>query len=72
MSHKVHPKIFRIKGINDWKSQWFSKKKYKDNLEQDYLIRIFIKKQLKQAAIDDVIIKRSANSVQIEIGRAHV
>jgi len=70
MSHKVHPKIFRIKDINDWKSQWFSKKKYKDNLEQDYLIRVFIKKQLKQAAIDDVIIKRSANSVQIVIKAA--
>jgi len=70
MSHKVHPKIFRIKDIGDWKSQWFSKKKYKDNLEQDYLIRIFIKKQLKQAAIDDVIIKRSANSVQIVIKAA--
>ena len=67
MSHRVHPKVFRIKGINDWTSQWFSKKKYRDYLEQDYKIRDFIKERLKQAAIDDVIIKRSTNSIQIVI-----
>jgi small subunit ribosomal protein S3 len=70
MSHKVHPKIFRIRGIGDWKSQWFSKKKYKENLEQDYQIREFIKEELKPAVIDDVVIKRSANSIQIVIRAA--
>jgi len=67
MSHRVHPKIFRIRDINNWTSQWFSKKKYRDYLEQDYNIREFIKERLKQAAIDDVVIKRSANSIQIVI-----
>lgn len=70
MSHKVHPKIFRIKEINDWKSQWFNKKKYKNNLEQDYKIREFIKKRLKEGAVDEAIIKRSANSVHIIIRAA--
>ena len=67
MSHRVHPKVFRIKNINDWTSQWFSKRKYRDYLEQDYNIRDFIKEQLKQAAIDEVTIKRSTNSIQIII-----
>ncbi|OGZ32916.1 MAG: 30S ribosomal protein S3 [Candidatus Portnoybacteria bacterium RBG_13_40_8] len=67
MTHRVHPKIFRIKNINDWSSQWFNKRKYRDFLEQDFRIREFIKKQLKQAAVDEVIIKRSANSIQIII-----
>jgi small subunit ribosomal protein S3 len=67
MSHRVHPKIFRIRNIDDWSSQWFNKRKYRDFLEQDFRIREFIKKQLKQAAVDEVIIKRSANSVQIII-----
>jgi len=70
MSHQVHPKIFRIKGISNWKSQWFDKKKYKQNLEQDYKIREFVKEHLEQAAIDEVIIKRSANSVNIIIKAA--
>jgi len=67
MTHRVHPKVFRIKGIEDWSSQWFSRKKYRDFLEQDYIIREFIKKQLKSAAVDEVIVKRSANSIQIVI-----
>jgi len=67
MAHKVHPKGFRIKGINDWTSQWFTKRKYRDYLEQDFRIREFIKQQLKQAALDEVIVKRSANSIQIVI-----
>lgn len=67
MAHKVHPKVFRIRGINSWTSQWFSKRKYRDYLEQDFKIREFIKEKLKQAALDDVIVKRSANSIQIVI-----
>jgi len=70
MGHKVHPKIFRIKQLSDWKSQWFSQKKYRSYLEQDYRIREFAKKQLKQAAVDDVLIKRTANSLQILIRAA--
>lgn len=67
MSHRVHPKVFRIKGIEDWQSQWFSKKNYKSNLEQDIKIREFLKKELKPAIVDEIIIKRSANSIHIII-----
>lgn len=70
MSHRVHPKIFRIKELADWDSQWFDKKRYKENLEQDYKIREFLNKKLDQAAIDQIIIKRSANSVHIIIKTA--
>jgi small subunit ribosomal protein S3 len=70
MAHKVHPKIFRIKNLSDWQSQWFSVRKYRENLEKDYRIREFIKKQLKAAAIDEVIIKRTANAIQILIKAA--
>ncbi|MCX6729983.1 MAG: 30S ribosomal protein S3, partial [Candidatus Portnoybacteria bacterium] len=63
MSHRVHPKIFRIKGIEDWQSQWYGKKNYKTNLEQDLKIRAFVKKELKTGAINEVIIKRLANAI---------
>jgi small subunit ribosomal protein S3 len=70
MSHRVHPKVFRIRGIDDWQSQWFGKKNYKSNLEQDINIREFLKKELKSAIIDEIIIKRSANSIHIIIKAA--
>jgi small subunit ribosomal protein S3 len=67
MSHRVHPKIFRIKGIEDWQSQWYGNKNYKTNLEQDLKIRAFIKKELKAGAINQVVIKRLANAIHIII-----
>jgi len=70
MSHRVHPKIFRIKNAEDWQSQWFGEKNYKYNLEQDLQIRAFVKKTLKAAIINEVIIKRSANSVHIIVKAA--
>lgn len=70
MGHSVHPTIFRIKNIEDWKSQWFDSKNFKKNLEQDYKIREFVKKNLKQAAVNETIIKRSANSIHVVIQTA--
>lgn len=70
MSNKVHPKVFRIKELTDWNSQWFDTKKYKENLEQDYKIREFLNKKLDQAVIEQIIIKRSANSIHIIIRTA--
>lgn len=67
MSHHVHPKIFRIRELSDWKSQWFDKKNYKKNLEQDYRIRTFLTERLKEASVDEIIIKRSANSLHVII-----
>ncbi len=70
MTHIVHPKVFRIKDLKDWKSQWFNKKNYKKNLEQDYKIREFLNSQLRESAVDEILIKRSANSIHIIIRAA--
>jgi len=70
MSHKVHPRAFRLGYTTDWKSRWFDRKKYKEYLKQDYELREFIMAELKQAAVKEVEIKRSANSVNIIIHAA--
>jgi len=67
VSHKVHPYIFRLGHSTDWKSKWFSKKKYKEFLKQDYELRNFIVSNLKQSAIEKVEISRSANLIKIKI-----
>ncbi len=67
MSHKVHPKAFRLGYTEDWKSKWFNRKKYKQYLEQDYLLREFLMKELKDAEIEKIEIKRSSNSLRIII-----
>lgn len=70
MSHKVHPRAFRLGYTADWKSRWFNKKKYKEFLEQDYKLREFIVSRLKQTAIKEIEIIRSANSINIKIHAA--
>ena len=70
MAHKVHPKSFRLGIISNWRSLWFNRKKYKEFLKQDYELREFLMKKLKQAAINDIEIKRSANLIQIKIHSA--
>lgn len=70
MGHHVHPYAFRLGYTTDWKSRWFNRKKYKDYLKQDYYLREFLMARLKQAAAQDIEIKRSANSVNIIIHAA--
>ncbi len=67
MSHKVHPRAFRLGYTADWKSRWFNKKKYKEFLKQDYKLREFIIAKLKQTAIKEIEITRSANLLNIKI-----
>ena len=70
MGHKVHPKIFRIGELYGWSSKWFSKKDYAKLLEQDLRIKKFLKTHLKDAAVAEVEIERSAGSITIIIHSA--
>jgi small subunit ribosomal protein S3 len=70
MGHKVHPFVFRIGTVTNWKSRWFDKKKYKELLEQDVKLRDFIMKKLAKAGVNSVEIERSANLVNIIVQTA--
>jgi len=70
MGHHVHPYAFRLGYTTDWKSRWFNRKKYKDYLKQDYYLREFLMARLKQAAVNEIEIKRSASSINIIVQAA--
>ena len=70
MGRKVHPFIFRLGSVTNWKSRWFSKKQYKDFLEQDTKLRHFIMEKLKKASVNSVEIERSANFLNVIIKTA--
>jgi small subunit ribosomal protein S3 len=70
MSHKVHPKSFRIKGIEDWNIRGFYGKKLTKNFEQDFLIREFLIKKLADSSVANVEIERSINKMNIIISTA--
>jgi small subunit ribosomal protein S3 len=67
MAHKVHPKIFRISKLEDWLSRWFNKKNFAKNLEEDFKIRQFFHKKLKEAWIEKVEIERFSDKLVVYI-----
>lgn len=70
MAHRVHPKVFRIKNLTDWNSRWFNKKKLPQNLEEDFRIREFLKKRLKEAGVEKIEIERFPGKIHIIINTA--
>ncbi len=71
MGQKVHPIGMRIGIIRDWDSKWFAgKKEYKNLLHEDLMIRDFLMKRLKDAALARVQIERAANRVNITVHTA--
>lgn len=72
MGQKVHPKIFRTgqSQIYTWDSKWFAKKDYAARLKQDILIKEFLRKTLKEAAVAKIDIERTANALTIVIHSA--
>ena len=68
MGQKVHPIGFRL-GINrSWDSLWFAKKgDYGKYLIEDYKIRQFIKNNIKNAGVSEVVIERSSKKCVVSI-----
>ena len=68
MGQKVNPIGFRL-GINrTWDSIWFAKKKeYGKLLIEDYKIRDYIKKNIINSGVSEVIIERSAKKCIVSI-----
>ncbi len=70
MAHKVHPKSFRIKGTEDWNIRGFYGRKMPQYLEEDFLIKDFLRKKLIEASVANIEIEHSANKVNVIIETA--
>jgi small subunit ribosomal protein S3 len=70
MGQKVHPYGFRLGYIKSWQSSWYSKKDYKETLKEDILIRQYIEKHLKNAAVAKTEISRSSGVVKVTVHTA--
>ncbi|MBU3895720.1 30S ribosomal protein S3 [Patescibacteria group bacterium] len=67
MAHKVHPKSFRIRGMEDWNIRGFYGKKPGKAFEDDYLIKKYLKDILKEASVANVEIEHSSNKMNVII-----
>lgn len=67
MAHKTNPKILRIRETKDWHSRWFKKGEMKDFLEEDYKIREFLNKKIKEGGVEKIDIERFPGKTNIII-----
>ncbi|MBU3934623.1 30S ribosomal protein S3 [Patescibacteria group bacterium] len=70
MAHKVHPKSYRMRGVEDWNIRGFYGKKIAQNFEEDFLLKEFLKKKFIEASVANIEIERSANKMNIIIHTA--
>lgn len=67
MSHRVHPKIFRIREMKDWDTRGFYEKNAPQCLEEDFKIRTFLKNKFKTAGVARIEIERFPSKINIII-----
>lgn len=67
MGQKVNPKLLRLGAIYNWSSRWFADKKYKENLLEDFKIRVALMDRLKNAGVSQIEIERSINSIKLNV-----
>ena len=68
MGQKVHPTGIRLGISKDWTSKWFSSSSdYSKNVFQDFKIREYLNKKLKDAAVSKIQIDRSSENVTVAI-----
>lgn len=70
MSHKTHPKLFRIRGIEDFNARGFYGRKMPQYLREDFLIKDMLRKKLSQGLVANIVIDRSVNKLHVSIETA--
>ncbi len=67
MGQKVHPKGFRLGIVTDWDSIWYARYNYPKLILEDMKIRDYLYRQAKRAGVSNVIIKRRAEQVEVDL-----
>lgn len=68
MGQKVHPNGFRLGVIREHRSSWFATaERYPELLQEDHIIRGYLKKTLANAGLSNIIIARKADQVDLTV-----
>lgn len=70
MGQKTHPIGFRLGIVKDWNSRWFATSEYSKLLNEDILIRKYIRERHKRAAVSKIEIERKSRKATVGIHTA--
>ncbi len=67
MGQKTHPVGFRLGVIKTWDSNWYDEKGFAAKLNEDVMIRNYIRNRLKKAGVSRIQIERTPKNARITI-----
>jgi len=67
LGQKSNPIGYRLGYIKTWNSQWFGQKDFAEKLNEDLLIRRYIRRRMADGAISRIEIERTARRILITI-----
>lgn len=70
MTHKVHPKSFRIRGMEDFNIRGFYGNKMPQYLEEDFLVKSFLREKFAEASVANIETEHSNDKINIIIETA--
>jgi small subunit ribosomal protein S3 len=67
LGQKTHPIGFRLGVINSWDSSWYDDKSFAVKLQEDNMIRTYIRKRFENAGISKIEIERTVKKITLTI-----
>jgi small subunit ribosomal protein S3 len=67
LGQKIHPVGLRLGIIKNWDSNWYDDKNYAAKLQEDFVVRNYLRNRLKKAGVSKLQIERTAKNVRITI-----
>lgn len=70
MGQKTHPTGIRLGIVKDWNSRWYAGREFPKLLQEDLMLRRYVKSRLQRASVSLVEIERAPKRVTITIHTA--
>jgi small subunit ribosomal protein S3 len=70
LGQKTNPIGFRLGVIRSWESNWFDEKNFADKLQEDLLLRKYIRNRLQRAGVSQIQIERTPQRITLTIHTA--
>ncbi len=67
MGQKTNPIGLRLGIIRSWEANWFDEKNIAEKLQEDIMVRTYIKNRLKKAGVARIIVERTAKQLRVTI-----
>lgn len=67
MGQKTHPVGLRLGIVREWDANWYDEKNFAAKLDEDLMIRNYVRNRLKKAGISRIVIERTPKRVVLAI-----